>query len=73
MKNNLKVYRAIYDLTQEALAEKLRVTRQTIISIEKGKYDPSLELAFKMANLFGVKIEDIFINVDESHALHLHD
>lgn len=72
MKNNLKVYRAIYDLTQEALAEKLRVTRQTIISIEKGKYDPSLELAFKMANLFGVKIEDIFINIDEGHALPLH-
>ena len=60
MKNTLKVYRAMHDLTQDALAEKLRVTRQTIISIEKGKYDPSLELAFKMARLFGVKIEDIF-------------
>ena len=60
MKNKLKVYRAMYDLTQDSLAEKLRVTRQTIISIEKEKYDPSLELAFKMAKLFGVKIEDIF-------------
>ncbi len=60
MKNKVKVYRAMYDLTQDALAEKLRVTRQTIISIEKGKYDPSLELAFKMAGFFGVKIEDIF-------------
>lgn len=60
MKNTLKVYRAMHDLTQDVLAEKLRVTRQTIISIEKGKYDPSLELAFKMARLFGVKIEDIF-------------
>lgn len=60
MKNRLKVYRAMHDLTQEALAGKLRVTRQTIISIEKGKYDPSLELAFRMAKLLRVKIEDIF-------------
>lgn len=68
MKNKLKVYRAIYDLTQEALADKLRVTRQTVISIEKGKYDPSLELAFKMAKLFKVGIEDIFIYYDEGKA-----
>jgi len=60
MKNKVKVFRAMHDLTQDVLAEKLRVTRQTIISIEKEKYDPSLELAFKMAKLFGVKIEDIF-------------
>lgn len=60
MKNKVKVYRAMYDLTQEALAQKLRVTRQTIISIEKGQYDPSLQLAFKIAGLFGVKIEDVF-------------
>lgn len=61
MKNKLKVYRAMHDLTQEALADKLRVTRQTILAIEKEKYDPSLELAFKMAQLFNVKIEDIFL------------
>jgi putative transcriptional regulator len=61
MKNKLKVYRAMHDLTQEALAQKLRVTRQTVISIEKGQYDPSLQLAFKIARLFGVKIEDIFV------------
>jgi putative transcriptional regulator len=60
MKNTLKVYRAMYDLTQEALASKLGITRQTVISVEKGKYDPSLDLAFKMANLFRVHIEDIF-------------
>lgn len=60
MKNKLKVYRAMHDLTQDELGEKLRVTRQTVISIEKEKYDPSLELAFKMARLFSVKIEDIF-------------
>jgi putative transcriptional regulator len=60
MKNKLKVYRAMYDLTQEALAQKLGITRQTILSIEKEKYNPSLELAFKIAYLFNVTIEDIF-------------
>jgi putative transcriptional regulator len=61
MKNKLKVFRAMQDLTQEALAEKLGVTRQTIVSIENGKYDPSIGLAFKTANFFKVKIEDIFV------------
>jgi putative transcriptional regulator len=60
MKNKLKVYRAMHDLTQDALAQKLGITRQTVLSIEKEKYDPSLELAFKIANLFNVTIEDIF-------------
>jgi putative transcriptional regulator len=60
MKNKLKVYRAMYDLTQEALAQKLGITRQTVLSVEKEKYDPSLELAFKIADLFNVTIEDIF-------------
>ena len=60
MKNKLRVYRAMYDLTQEALAQKLGITRQTVLSIEKEKYDPSLELAFKIAYLFNVAIEDIF-------------
>ena len=60
MQNKLKVYRAMYDLTQDALAQKLGITRQTVLSIEKNKYDPSLELAFKIANLFSVTIEDIF-------------
>ena len=62
MKNKLKVFRAMHDLTQESLADKLQVTRQTILAIEKGKYDPSLDLAFKIADFFQVKIEDIFIN-----------
>lgn len=61
MKNNIKVYRAIHNLTQENLAEKVGVTRQTINAIEKGKYDPSLDLAFKLARLFNAKIEDIFL------------
>ena len=60
MKNKLKVYRAMHDLTQDALAQKLGITRQTVLSIEKEKYDPSLELAFKIASLFNVTIEDVF-------------
>ena len=60
MNNRLKVLRAERDWTQADLAEKLDVSRQTINSIEKGKYDPSLSLAFKVAQLFGLKIEDIF-------------
>ena len=60
MKNQLKVFRAMHDLTQEVLADKLQVTRQTILAIEKGKYDPSLQLAFKISEHFDVKIEDIF-------------
>ncbi len=51
----------MHDLTQEELARKLGVTRQTIIAIEKEKYDPSLVLAFKIAKFFEVQIEDIFI------------
>ncbi|MFH1031179.1 MAG: helix-turn-helix transcriptional regulator [Chloroflexota bacterium] len=64
MKNKLKVYRAMNDLTQESLAQKLGVTRQTIVSIENEKYDPSIGLAFKIARLFKIKIEDVF-NYDE--------
>lgn len=60
-KNKLKVYRAIGDMTQEQLADRLGVSRQTIIAIENDKYLPSLTLAFKMARLFKVNIEDIFI------------
>lgn len=61
MKNKLKVFRAMQDITQEELAKELGVTRQTIIAIEKEKYDPSLILAFKIAQFFNVKIEDVFI------------
>ncbi len=61
MKNKLKVYRAMHDLTQEQLADKLGVSRQTIIAIESNKYQPSLGLAFKIAKFFRVKIEDLFI------------
>jgi putative transcriptional regulator len=60
MKNKLKVFRAMHDLTQEQLADKIGVTRQTIIAIESNRYLPSLGLAFKIAGLLKVKIEDIF-------------
>lgn len=62
MKNKLKVYRAMHDLTQEQLADKIGVSRQTVIAIESNKYLPSLGLAFKIARLFKVKVEDIFID-----------
>jgi len=60
MKNRIKVYRALHNLTQELLAEQLGVTRQTILAIEKEKYDPSLELAFRISRLFRVPLEKIF-------------
>lgn len=60
MKNRLKVLRAERDLTQAQLAEVLDVSRQTLIAIEKGKFDPSLPLAFKIAYYFERQIEDIF-------------
>ena len=60
MKNRLKALRADRDWTQAELADRLHVTRQTINAIEKGKYYPSLPLAFKIAALFGLPIEDIF-------------
>ncbi|NJE02285.1 helix-turn-helix transcriptional regulator [Thermococcus sp. JdF3] len=61
MKNRLRELREELGITQEELAKALGVTRQTIIAIEKGRYDPSLRLAFKIARFFGVKIEDVFI------------
>lgn len=60
MKNRLKVLRAEKDWTQAQLAAALEVSRQTINAIEKGKFDPSLPLAFKIARLFEASIEKIF-------------
>ena len=60
MKNRLKVLRAERDWTQADLANALEVSRQTINAIEKGKFDPSLPLAFKVARLFELSIEQIF-------------
>jgi putative transcriptional regulator len=50
----------MHNLTQEDLAEAIGITRQTVIAMEKGQYNPSLELAFKIAHYFKVKIEDVF-------------
>lgn len=60
MNNRLKVLRAERDWTQAQLAEALGVSRQTVNAIETGKYDPGLPLAFRIAELFGKSIEDIF-------------
>lgn len=61
MKNNVHELRKKMKFTQEELANKIGVTRQTIISIEQGKYIASLPLALKMAKVFGVSVEEIFI------------
>ncbi|WP_127844127.1 helix-turn-helix transcriptional regulator [Psychroflexus aestuariivivens] len=61
MKNKLKVLRAEHDYTQDQLAKAVEVSRQTINAIEKGKFDPSLVLAIKLARLFETDIETIFI------------
>lgn len=60
MKNKLRVLRAVRDWSQADLAARLGVSRQTVNAIETGKYDPSLELAFRLARLFKMPIEDIF-------------
>jgi putative transcriptional regulator len=61
MRNRLRELREENGWSQQFLAQKLEVSRQTVISIEQGKYDPSLPLAFAIAAVFSAKIEDIFI------------
>lgn len=60
MKNNLRVHRAIKNITQAELADLIQVSRQTINTIESGKYVPSTVLALKMAKVFGQPVEEIF-------------
>ncbi|RBQ23454.1 hypothetical protein ALNOE001_10550 [Candidatus Methanobinarius endosymbioticus] len=67
MKNRLKEFRAINDITQEKLAKKLGVSRQTILAIEKNKYDPSLKLAIKITKLFDISVEELFISDEEQN------
>ena len=65
MKNQLDELRRQHAIRQEDLAQALGVSRQTVISLEKGKYNPSLALAFKLARYFNLSIEDIFDDSDE--------
>ena len=61
MKNRLRVLRAEREWSQQDLAQRLEVSRQSVNAIETGKYDPSLPLAFRIADLFGLAIEDVFL------------
>ena len=65
MKTRIKEFRAKYDLTQEKLAEKVGVRRETIVFLEQGKYNPSLKLAHEVAKALKSKIEELFIFEDE--------
>ncbi len=65
MKNRIKELRAKYELTQADLAKKVNVRRETIVFLEKGKYNPSLQLAHDVAKIFDCKIEEIFIFDDK--------
>lgn len=65
MKNSIKVERARHNMTQQDLAEKVNVSRQTINSIEAGKYVPSTVLALKISRIFGVALEQIFVLEDQ--------
>jgi putative transcriptional regulator len=62
MENRLRVLRAERNWSQQTLAERLEVSRQSVNAIETGKYDPSLPLAFRIAELFGLPIEEIFMS-----------
>ena len=69
VRNNIRKLRFHHDeMTQEQLAEKVGVTRQTIIAIESAKYAPSLELAFRIALVFGVPLEDVFSYTSEDES-----
>ena len=61
MTNRLKELRARHDLTQSDLAQKVGVRRETIVFLEKGKYNPSLKLTYDIAQVFGMKIEEVFV------------
>jgi putative transcriptional regulator len=65
MKNRLRELRAKSELTQEEIAERVGVSRQTIISIESGRYNPSIMLAYRIAQVFSLSIEEVFLCADE--------
>jgi putative transcriptional regulator len=66
MNNRIKELRAKFNLTQDDLAQKVQVRRETIVFLEQGKYNPSLKLAHDIAKVFQIKIEEIFIFEDDS-------
>lgn len=63
MENKIKYLRALHNMTQEELAEKVNCTRQTINSIEKNKYSPSLDLAFRISDILETPINEVFIHI----------
>ncbi|NMC79745.1 MAG: helix-turn-helix transcriptional regulator [Chloroflexi bacterium] len=65
MENKLEKLRSQKGWTQQELSDRVGVSRQTIISLERGRYNPSIQLAFRLARQFGVRIEDIFIYSEE--------
>lgn len=67
IENRLKVLRAERDWTQADLADRVGISRQAVISIEKYKYTPSLELAFKIAEAFGVSIDQVFAHKEDTN------
>jgi putative transcriptional regulator len=66
--NRLKDLRGAHGWSQQALAERLDISRQSVIAIETGRYDPSLPLAFRIAELFECRIEDVFVSPSTHHA-----
>jgi putative transcriptional regulator len=60
IRNKVRDLRAVHEMTQQQLADKIELTRQTVIAIEGDKYSPSLETAFRIANVFGVGLEEVF-------------
>lgn len=69
MKNRIKEYRKQKKITQDELAKAVDVTRQTIISLENGKYDASLKLAHRIAKYFGVAIEELFLFEEDEYGI----
>jgi putative transcriptional regulator len=66
--NAIRVHRARADMTQAELAERIGVTRQTVIAIEQGRYSPSLEMAFQIARALGARLDEVFAYPDEEQS-----
>ncbi|AKG03533.1 transcriptional regulator [Salimicrobium jeotgali] len=69
MKNHIKYFRKEKNMTQQQLADKVSVSSRTIISLEKGKYNPSVLLAYKIAKIFNISIEELFTFEEEESGL----